>query len=93
MSFDNDKALHGWAKQVLRSKSPGLELDPKAQIEAAMGFSGDDDAARAELERLLKSAVATAGADRTPHEVLFFTARSEMPPTKVWCMAAIKPKG
>lgn len=92
ISFDTDEALNGWAKQVLQSKWPGIELNAEAQIEAAMGFTGDPEAAKAELERLLKQAMATAGADREPYQARFFSSRSEMPPTKVWCMAAIKPQ-
>lgn len=91
LAFDGDKALRGWATGVLRSKWPGVEVDRHAQVETVMGFDGGDDEAREQLESLLSQAMATAGADRAHYEVTFFTTRSEVPPSKVWCMAAVKP--
>jgi hypothetical protein len=91
INFDSDEALRGFAASVLRSRSPQLDVGANAPVEAATGFSGSDDQARAELIRLLGRAMSTAGADPQRYELMFFTARSEMPPAKVWCLAPTKP--
>lgn len=92
ISFNDDQAIRVWATKILRSKWPGIEVAANVQVEAAMGFRGGEDEALAEVERLLRQAMATAGAPgRTHFEVLdpVFTARSDMPPSKVWCAAAM----
>ena len=86
IGFDGDDALRGFAAGVLRSRSPQLELGPNAPVEAATGFNGSDDDARTELNGLLARAMATAGADVRRHELIFFTARSDVPPATVWCL-------
>ncbi len=91
IGFDGDDALRGFAASVLRSRSPQLELGPRAPVEAATGFSGTDDEARAELNRLLGRAMVRAAADLQRYELIFFTARSEVPPAMVWCLAPTEP--
>lgn len=88
--FDSDATLRGFATKILQSRWPAIQLDPSAPVEARMGFAGSDDQARTELRRLLQRAMATAGARSAQYDVVSFTARSEMPPIKVWCMAPIK---
>jgi HEAT repeat protein len=90
MSFDSDEALNDYATQIVRSKWPGLQLAGGTKIEGAMGFSGDDDEATMILQEMLSRAAAAVGLERADYEVTYFTARSEVPATKVWCMLALK---
>jgi HEAT repeat protein len=90
ISFDSDEALNGFATGVMQSKWPGLQLAGDTHIEGAMGFSGSDDEAKTVLEDLLSRAAAAAALERADYEVTYFTARSEVPATKVWCMVALR---
>ena len=76
ITFDSDEAIRGFATKILQSKWVAIELDPKAEVEAAMGFAGSDEKAATELRDLLKRAMATRGVERDPYEVASFTARA-----------------
>jgi hypothetical protein len=90
IQVDSDEALNGWATSIVRSKWPGLRLAADTHIESAMGFSGSDDEAKRVLDDLLNRATAAAAVNRADCEVSYFTAGSEAPPMKVWCMVAVK---
>ena len=90
ITFDSDEALNGFATKVLQSKWPGLKLHRKAQIEVAMGFKGSEDEAKAVLEDLLQQAVDTVSLKRDQYDIEVFLVQSQIPPAKVWCMAAIR---
>lgn len=89
MMFDSDEALNTFATRIVQSKWPGLQLGRRTHVEGATGFSGGDEEARPVLDDLLTRAADAAGLERADYDVTYFTARSETPATKVWCMAAI----
>jgi hypothetical protein len=90
ITFDSDEALNGFATGILQSRWPGSTLDPKAHIEGAMGFHGSEAEARVLLETLLKRAATAAGLGRAHYDAVFISARSQMPPAKVWCLVAVR---
>lgn len=90
ITFDSDEALRGFATKALRARWPGLELDRHAQVEGAMGFSGSDDEATTMLKGLLQRAADSADLDRTQYAIVCYSLQLEVPPAKVWCMAAVR---
>jgi len=93
IAFDSDEALNGFATRIVQSKWPGLTLAANTRVEGAMGFSGSEDEADRELDKLLTVATEAAAVDRADCEISYFTADSEVPPTKVWCKVAVKRQG
>ncbi|MCA9917067.1 MAG: hypothetical protein KC445_03900 [Anaerolineales bacterium] len=90
MAFSSDTAVYQWAARILHEINPAFQLDPKAKVEAIVGYRGNQHDMYTNIQELVNLMLNRKGLPPTRHVIRLLETETKLPQMQILCAIAVR---